>query len=351
MIGSAVSSSIIGGMFGLESGEQPGDVATTARSTFLTLPRIELASARAAFGLLADFLRPKTVWLPSYLCGVILRSLSEPDARIRYYAVDDRLRFVDDRWLDSIEQGDMTVFIDYFGFNLWSELGREARRRGAWVVEDACQAMLNDQFCESAHYVVFSPRKFIGVPDGGILAARNGAELPGRPLSAPPAKWWLDAFAASRLRAEFDRHGGNRRWFELFRVTEANAPAFAAKMSELSSLLIKYVDYGLRASKRRENYCILAAALPEMGLFASMPAGTVPLGFPVTLARRDRVMSALFAEQIYPAIHWSIDGIVPTEFRPSHHLSQTIATLPCDHRYTPSDMERLASIVRREAGA
>jgi len=39
---------------------------------FLSGRQIELATGRSAFRLLESFLAPKTVWLPSYLCGVVL---------------------------------------------------------------------------------------------------------------------------------------------------------------------------------------------------------------------------------------------------------------------------------------
>ena len=336
-------------MFGLELGA-PAALADHERSpAWLAKPHLFLATGRSAFTLLARVLHPPTVWLPSYLCGVIMGAFPVHLIRARFYSVDERLRVADPDWLEEVQTGDMVVFIDYFGFNQWSESGAEARKRGAWIVEDACQAMLNERFCDHSHYVIFSPRKFVGVPDGGIVLAQGDARLPEQSRPPAPAQWSIEAFAACLLRGEFDRHGGDRRWFELFRKTGREGPAEPYRMSELSQLLLEHViDFGEVGRRRRENFRRLAMALPELAMFVELPGEVVPLGFPVRLAERDKVRRALFAEQIYPPVHWPLDGVVPKTFSASHALAEQILTLPCDQRYGEDDMERMVAAVKAE---
>ena len=340
-------------MFGLECrGNVEPDRQRFSLPTSLKPPRVELATARAALGVLHDFLAPPTVWLPSYLCRAIVDGLSARGARIRFFPVDERLRLTDDRWLDAISPSDMIVFIDYFGFPSWDSLGAEAKRRGATVVEDACQALLNHSFSTVADYAVFSPRKFVGVPDGGIITSFTGAPLPEIPLSPLRADWWLDALSASQLRAIFDRCGGDRQWFTIFHRAEATAPLDAVRMSELSSaLLVEAIDYDAHAAKRRANYLRLVGLLPDLALFPSLAPDVVPLGFPVVFRDRGTVLKCLYDERIYPAVHWAIGDVVPRDFEESHRLARQIATLPCDHRYSEDDMERIAAHVRRHVDA
>ena len=303
-----------------------------------------LATARSAFTLLEDYLRPRQVWLPSYLCAAMLEAFSTKRTCIRFYAVDEQLQLRDATWLRQVRSGDLVVFIDYFGFTVWAEHAREARRSGAWIVEDACQALLNACFSDEAHYVVLSPRKFVGVPDGGMLLARNGAALPEFELAPLSAGWWRDALAACRLRAEFDLHGGERTWFPLFQKTDRMAPYQPMKMSELSTHLLQHrIDYDENARRRRENYEFLASELGHVAVFPDLGPGVVPLGFPVRIRDRDRIRQALFTAEIYPAVHWPIGGVVPVEFELSHRLSAEIMTLPSDQRYTQSDMERIVT--------
>jgi hypothetical protein len=334
-------------MFGLEIEILENSASAVARPQILTGLHLRLITARSAFTLLARALRPANVWLPSYLCGVVIDAFVASGSCLHFYSVCEDLQISDDGWVAKVQTGDMVVFIDYFGFNAWNPYGKQAKERGAWVVEDACQAMLNYRFSEYADYVIASPRKFIGVPDGGILFAQYGAALPSVHLPPPPPEWWLDALKASQLRAEFDRHGGDRQWFELFRTTDPNGPTEPSRMSELSSLLLDHaIDYDGIATSRRRNFSQLSAALPEFAMFRELSDDAVPLGFPVRVLNRDHVRRGLFECEIYPPVHWPILHIVPEEFQASHRLAQNILTLPCDQRCSSEEIERLIQILQ-----
>ena len=338
---------IIGGMFGLELSALENFQAQTDNPPFLTEPHLPLATARSAFTLLARTLHPKTVWLPSYLCEVLIGAFPVQLTNVRFYAINEQLRIAEEGWLSEVQANDMVLFIDYFGFDQWGEWGAEARRRGAWVIEDAAQGLLSEHFNQHSHYIVFSPRKFVGVPEGGILMGLNGAKLPDESLAPPAALWWMDATRASILRAEFDRHGGERKWFEIFQKTETSAPLEPFRMSDLSMLILKHaVDWQKVSERRRDNYKFLASELGQIALIPELTNDVVPLGFPVRLQERDRIRQALFAEKIYPQVHWPIAGFVPFGFEASHRLASEIMTLPCDQRYNRSDMERVVRQLR-----
>ena len=335
---------IIGGMFGLELFAQEEFFITDHEPAFLADPHLLLATARSAIALLARNLRPKTVWLPSYLCGVVVDAFPSPLMNVRFYAIDQNLGIAEEGWLSEIQTNDLVLFIDYFGFQHWADWGAEARDRGAWVVQDAAQALLSEHLNNHSHYIVFSPRKFVGVPEGGILLASNGSELPKVNLTYAPAQWWMEATRASILRAEFDRHGGERKWFEIFQKTEADGPLEPFRMSDLSLMILKNaVDWQWVSKQRRDNYKFLASELGEIALFPDLPNGVVPLGVPIRLKERDRIREALFAKKIYPQVHWPIAGFVPDSFAASHRLANEITTLPCDQRYDGLDMERIVN--------
>ena len=332
---------IMGGMFGLEINFQP-DLPSLAVPPILAGPHLRLATARSAFTLLARTLQPPTVWLPSYLCGVVLEAFKDAGTCVKFYPVGEQLKITDEAWINSVESQDMVVFIDYFGFNMWNFYGKAVKKRSAWVVEDACQAMLNLSFSENADYVIASPRKFLGVPDGGILLAQNEAKLPSVALPPPPAEWWIDSLKASHLRASFDRHGGSREWFEIFRKTDPNGPVEPTRMSELSSQLLDHAfHYETISSLRRSNFRQLAEGLAEFAIYMELPDDVVPLAFPVRTRERDRVVQDLRCHEIFPPIHWPIKNIVPNDFYHSHKLSIEIMSLLCDQRYLSVDISRL----------
>ena len=333
--------SIIGGLFGLECGPQPH----TPAPPFLTGKEIFFVNARSAIWLLIDRLRPLRVWVPSYLCGAITRAIDPDMTAVRFYEVDYDLKVRSAQWVSKVMSGDMVIFIDYFGFSYDRQLGVCVKEKGAWVLEDAAQALLSTHVGTPSDFVLFSPRKWIGVPDGGILRVPEGSPLNEISFEAPPALWWLKAFQASILRREFDDGLPNREWFKLFREAERSGPIGPYAMSQLSRTILSHsVDYSATIQRRIDNYRTLLAGLAEYAIFQKLEASVVPLGFPVRVARRDMVLQALFNHQIYPPVHWPIDGVVPSEYEDNHRLASHIMTLPCDQRYGREDMERIAEV-------
>lgn len=329
-------------MFGLELG---GIRPSGSLPPIFSGPCRMLATARGALSALIRLHGPRTVWLPSYLCPVVLPCC---EGRHRFYPIGRSLEIEGDGngWMRDVAAGDLVVFIAYFGFRTWDTAAAAVRARGAWVVEDASQALLNTAFSPHAHYVITSPRKFVGVPDGSILLAQD-APLPDDRLPPAPDDWWLAALQASTGRRVFDLAGGDRAWFDLFRATEAAGPVAPSRMSDLSRLLLEHtVDWEECARRRRVNYGFMLRHLAPFALFDTLPDYVVPLGFPVRLPRREAARDAMFAQQIFPPVHWPLGSAVPAEFAASHRLAAELLTLPIDQRCGQPDLERIVAAVR-----
>jgi dTDP-4-amino-4,6-dideoxygalactose transaminase len=333
---------IIGGMFGLDRDLFFRDVLPP----FLNQKEIFLVDARSGIFLVCEMLKPGTVWLPSYLCEVMLTPLEKANMHVRFYEVNYNLQLRSNNWISEVEQGDLVIFIAYFGFPCDDVGASLAKGKGAWILEDACQALFIEDVGKFSDFVLFSPRKFLGVPDGGILVINRGIEKEKINLESPPAEWWLKTLRSTLLRREFDISGGSREWFDLFQETGIGAPIGRYAMSELSRVLLLHgFDYAAIRDRRIQNYRTLLDQLGNLAMFPHLPAKVVPLGFPIRLRNRDQVRQQLFDHEIYPPVHWPIEGIVPEEFRESHQLAADIMTLPCDQRYGSQDMKKMAKVV------
>jgi hypothetical protein len=334
---------IIGGMFGLEDLQ----VDPERHPFFLTGKYLLLASARSGIRLVVNKLRPKNVWLPSYLCDVIVQAVQPTVSPIRFYEIGYDLKIPSVKWVDDIQAGDLVLFIAYFGFPIDNNLTRLVKEHKAWVMEDASQALLSKKHDPNADFLLYSPKKFLGVPDGSILVLQNPVfEFEGS-LEGPPPTWWISALKATILKREFDKRGGERDWFELYQQSDLASPYDPFRMSELSELIIRYcIDEVSISEVRVANYMTLLDELREFALFQDLPDGIVPLGFPIRLENRDQVLLRMFERNIYPPIHWDLRGLVPARFKESHRLSHDIMTLICDQRYDEDDMKMIVRQIR-----
>jgi len=339
---------IIGGMFGLPETVIPEAINNLDQWKFLKNSNLFLIDARSGITILVDLLKPFNIWMPSYLCPVMIDAVTRKKTNLRFYRVDYDLQISSVSWIEKIQAGDIVVLIDYFGFPLDSNIAILVKKHGGWILEDACQALLCKHVGQHADFVIFSPTKFLGVPDGGILVSCCEVAFDDVELNAAPMSWWLTMLEAHISRREFDKYGGERYWYQLFQATKT-APCGYYAMSDLSrQLLYTKFDYSDIAKKRIDNYSVLASKLKDIALFPILSKETVPLGFPVRDCRRDLIREKLFREQIYPPVHWPLDKITPEIFRESRHLADNIMTLPCDQRYDEVDMERIAQIVLGE---
>ena len=331
---------VVGGVLGLAC----PDLGTDSISPPFANTNVQyFLNFRCALKVLCDVVRPRAAWLPSYLCGSLLDPLLHNRIPIRFYAVDSSLKLETPAWMDEIRADDLVIVIHYFGFPNREFPASEAKQRGAILVEDASQALyVRQQFPEST-CILYSPRKFLGVPDSGVMVSARSTGTESTVLQDPPNEWWKLAVATVQKRRDFDLIGGANTWFSLFQRVESEFPLGSYRASDLSKMLVSCgTNYSAIRVRRRENYLRLLEALGEYALFPELPGDAVPIGFPLRMDRqmRDIVLERLYDKNIYPPVHWRIDGIVPQLFRQSHLLAQTTMTLLCDDRYSLEDMDR-----------
>jgi len=333
-------SGILGGMFGLES---PAALENSVWPPFLSCRPQYFLSVRCALFALILARKIRRAWLPSYLAPSLRVPFAEGHVPVSFYPVDDRLRVSELEWIDEIRPGDLVLAIHYFGFANSTFPAEEVAARGALLVEDSSQALfLPQQFPESV-CVLYSPPKFLGVPDSAIMASAGETGTESLKLDAPPLAWWRAALDASLARREFDLTGRKIDFFSKFQCAESQIPTGAFRSSDLSRALLHGVDYAAIRKRRRANYAKLLDLAQEFALIPRLSQEAVPLGFPVCIPGRMRndVLRHLHAKYIYAAVHWLVHG-VPERFESSHRLAAGVITLICDQRCTPGDLEREA---------
>jgi hypothetical protein len=294
----------------------------------------------------------KRVWLPSYLCPEILPPFTERGYALHFYPVSADLQI---RQFPSTQDGDLFLFIHYFGFPNTGALNwlSAPSQQKLWVVEDAVQSALPVTPHPRSDFVLASPRKFFPVSDGAMLGSRHAVPTPTRPTPL--------SVVAKKTIGKFFRgfeHAPDRLFLGLLQHAEADLAALPPmRMSSVATRRLRSEEFERAAAARRTNFSGLRDAISGVAaltpVFAELPDEVYPLGLPVRVAhgRRDELRAALKRENIFCAVHWPLEGVPRTpETEASHALSAEILTLPIDQRYTLADMRNIAEVLRRTVG-
>lgn len=303
-------------------------------------PYAAFVNARSAFAALAGTLPKAALWLPAFLC----RDLISPGLahRVRFYPVLDG--FEPD--LAAIEagakSGDVILLVAYFGRPL-SDAARAfaAARRDLHVCEDRAQALDAGDGLNRG-WRLYSPRKLLGVADGGLLVAQDETAPPQPSGTADASSLW----AAPRLRAANPAGAADGAWHAANQAKEAAMTACMDAITPESLEILERTAIAPLAAARLANWRRLDQRLRE---WTATPrgCGEAPLGYVLRMDSRvrDRVRSGLIERLIFPAVHWSEIAGDPRAFPREAEWSRQLLTLPCDHRYGAAEMDRVAEAV------
>lgn len=298
-------------------------------------------NARSAFAALAAAFPQAVVWLPAFLCEDMAQSAYAD--RTRFYPVEDGFEPELDIVTAEAKAGDLVLVVAYFGLpvsqRVWATL---ARRRDLRIVEDRAQA-LGPGLGDGPDWRLHSPRKLLGVADGGLLIARDDTAFLPRPSGAPES---TALWAAPLLRQADPLGRDNAAWHAANQAKEAAMGVTSQAITDLSLAILSQTSLETLAGARLRNWRTLDARLRRWSALPADPAAP-PLGYVLRLdpQSRDRLLRGLHAERIFAAVHWPRTAGPPEAFPREARWTRELITLPCDHRYVAADMARIAGRV------
>jgi dTDP-4-amino-4,6-dideoxygalactose transaminase len=326
----------VGGFFGLHT--PPASARSVWRLWRLDAKRdLALGNARSA---LAEFLKQRNarrLWLPAYVCEAAAEGAVAGAGSVEFFPVDETLA-PDSAFLrNHLRRGDFVLAVDYFGAAPDAAFRRlVAERRDVGWIEDRAQA-LDVGAAAWGDWQLFSPRKLLGVPDGGILTrggprAARAADIEGM-LSAQAAR--LDDPACKR----------NRDWFAAYQRSEAAQKVALDAASEFTLAVLRAADAAAMAQRRRANWRTLHRALASLAAWRRAP-GLAPFGYVVRVRNSERAQDRLAARGVFAQRHWARLPSPRRQHPQAHRLAAELLTLPCDHRYDATDMRAVARVAR-----
>ena len=302
----------IGGYFGLECGSAP---LMHENGIYLNLGRSALRYVIRVLGI-------KRMHIPYYTCHTVAASLRAEDCEPVFYKIGDD--FLPDR---DFPKEDFILYNNYFGV-CGAKVDAMVARYPNLVIDNA-QAYYSQYYSGNCgRAAIYSPRKFFGLPDGGILV---GEGLP--TLDLPQATSWQN-MASLLKRIDINAQAG----YEDFVKCDENmmdAPLLA--MSKLTLALLRSINVKAAAERRRKNFAYLQQQLPTSFPLA-MADDDVPMVYPY-ITDDMHLRAKLIKQKIFVASYWP-------EVHHCGDLQERILPLPIDQRYGEEEMKRIVNAVK-----
>ena len=292
----------IGGYFELTGGNQPR-----------YHDGIYLNSGRNALRFIVRKLGIRKLHVPAYTCPVVFEALQKEHVQIEQYALGSD--FFPDR---DFHENDFILYNNYFG--VCGGKVREMAKRYPNLIVDNAQAFYSRQVGRAAFY---SPRKFFGLPDGGIVCG-----LEGDAVELPQDVSWN---RMSHLLKRVDL-GANAGYADFKENSQILAQQEVKRMSALTSLLMSQIDCAYAAKRRRLNFNMLMDCLPTR-FPLDMTDDDVPLVYPY-MTNDLRVRDRIIGHGVFVAKYWP-------DLTNCGDMAEQIQPLPIDHRYGVSDINRI----------
>ncbi|QWC90999.1 hypothetical protein [Cupriavidus metallidurans] len=289
---------------------------------------LRFQSARAAFLALLRTHAPAAVWVPWYLCDSMLEPLRTAGSIVKRYALRHDLGCPD----IALADGEWLLYVNYFGVCDRHVDDVLARFPHEQVIIDNAHAFFSPARDNLA--TIYSPRKFVGVPDGGYLTTRASVELPEVTDDGSVAR---SSHLLKRLA------GGAESGYADYAAAECSLEwQEPRRMSPLTQRLLAAIDYPQVRARRASNFSFLHECLGRRNrLTLAAAPDCAPLCYPF-LGAPQGLREAWRSQRIYSATYWP--DLEQSQDMPEFERSLPRNTLfiPCDQRLSPEQLAPLA---------
>ena len=274
-----------------------------------------------------------TILAPDYHSGNEVGAMRGSGAHLRFYRINRRLEPDLDQVDRLIRSGARALFvIHYLG---WPQPMRElvalCRDRGVLLIEDCALALLSGSegrpLGAFGDFSIFCLYKTLPVPNGGLLVQNGG------PLRGLDRLEWEGCGMASvagmtaelvvrRIRGRWAAAGGviasakggigrALRVLPAKRVTVGdigfNLSDVNTRISRLSRILLRHLDYGEIRARRRTNFLRMRDRLQGAVtmLRQDLDPGVCPLFFPILVSDKEAAAAALWRRGIEAVQFWN----------------------------------------------
>ena len=288
-------------------------------------------SCRNAISLLTKVKGYTKIFLPYYCCRSVIDTLIKNNIAIEHYHIDENLEIV-----GPIKQQEKhaMLYINYFGIK--DKYIDTINKKYKNLIIDNAQSFFSNPIADVDS--VYSPRKFLGVPDGGFLHTKTSINL-----EEYSQDYSYDRCSHLLKRIELDGQGG----YDDFVKNEINISKLdIMKMSKLTKYLLSGIDYQVITRKRKENFNFIDKRLKKSNMIKIdlMPQAAC-LIYPYLVPNGDEIKQKLIENKIYVATYWKevIEKTDADSFE--NFLTKHLVAIPIDQRYSQAELDYILKFI------
>ena len=293
-----------------------------------------LNSARAGIWHACRIYGVKKVHLPYYECYTVADFLRSKGVEVIYYHIGR-----DFKPQPFTQKPDSAVvLINYFGLKSeasMTELAKSYRN----VIIDNAQALFAKPL-ESA-LNVYSPRKFVGVPDGSYVVGNNARKH----LEDYPVDYSSDTASFLFKRIEY---GCEKAYKDRTANEQRIDNSDICRMSELSKAILGNAPYSYISTKRKENFAYAKEKFRNINLISyyldCADKESIPFVYPLVI--EDATLVEKLAEKkIFTGRWWKylLDMVPESSFE--YALSSYMVPIPIDQRYGREEIDYIYNTI------
>lgn len=319
----------IGGYFGWELphgvGHFPNDGGVLVNSGHSALEMVN--------NVLGDM---RKVLVPYYTCDIVTFTLQRCGVEYEFYHINRDLEI---EALPDLAEDEYLIYTNYFGIKDKYTL-RLAGLYGGKLIVDNAQALFTKPI-DGCH-TIYSPRKFVGVADGGMAFSPMMDKSRKLPLST---SYGISSHLLKRLDGQVT---------DGYADFKANGKALRNEQCKWMSLMterhLRSLDYGGIKQTRKENFIYLHEHLKDSNKLPLMKTVDItafecPMVYPYYTddpsLRKKLIDRRIFVAQYWPnVLEWCKPG------DEEYALCQHLLPLPIDQRYGREDMERIVKLIK-----
>lgn len=293
---------------------------------------LNLNTGRNCLELVLKDYRPSKIYLPKYSCDVLKEPIEKLDIEAEFYSIAPNFHpdFPSDF---SLNDSELLLYTNYYG--CFSEVVEKLvnQYKNNLIVDNA-QAFFVRPLDNLATF--YSPRKFFGVPDGGILRYQPRGEYQFEKDNS------LNRFNHLIKRIE----SGPEEGYSDFTQNDLSLVRQEVKlMSNLTQKLLTSIQYNEIEKQRQRNFFLLDRAFRGFNeLQLNSENLQSPLCYPLLVQNGNDIKKHLIRNRIYIPTYWpQVLNPGLTDFET--HLVENLVCLPIDQRYDEMDMKHIVNVI------